>query len=87
MSLARGVPRESSATTITSPALGSVRLAVVVAVPVVRMVEVAGYDVVDVIAVHDRLMPTTGPVLVLGLVVLAIVAVGALVRLPVADLD
>jgi hypothetical protein len=50
-------------------------------------VQVTGYDVVDVIAVHDRLMPTTRPMLVLGFVVFAVVAVGALVRVPVADLD
>jgi hypothetical protein len=51
------------------------------------MVQVTGYDVVDVVAVLDRLVPAIGAVLVVLVVMLAVMAVRALVRIPVADLD
>jgi hypothetical protein len=61
--------------------------AVVVAVTVVLVVQVALDDVVDVIAVLHRFVPAVGPVHVVRVVVLAIVTFGALVRVRVADGD
>jgi hypothetical protein len=45
----------------------------------VRVVQVAGDDVVDVVLVLDRLVAAVGPVLVVRVVVLAVVGVGAVV--------
>ena len=57
----------------------------VVAVTVVLVVQVALDDVVDVIAVLHRLVPAIGPVHMVGVVVLAVVTVGALVRVRLAN--
>ena len=46
--------------------------AVIVAVVAVRMVQMAGREVVDVIAVRDRLVPTRGAVTVIGRVAIVI---------------
>jgi hypothetical protein len=54
---------------------------------VVLVVQMALDDIVDVIAVLHRLVPAVRPVHVAGVVVLAIVTVGALVRVRLADGD
>jgi hypothetical protein len=54
---------------------------VMVAMSAVRMVEMAGNQIVDVIAVRDGLMPAVGPVLMAGLVSLAFVARGTVLRI------
>jgi hypothetical protein len=58
---------------------------VVVAVPVVRMVQMPSYDIVDVVAVLDRLVPAVRPVHMFVLMMLAVVTLCALVRIPLAD--
>jgi hypothetical protein len=60
---------------------------VVVAVVAVRMVEVVGNQVVDVISVRHRLMTAPGPVGVPGLMALAGVLRGAVLGVRFADLD
>jgi hypothetical protein len=60
---------------------------VVVAVVAVRMVEVVGNQVVDVISVRHRLMTASGPVGVPGLMALAGVLRGAVLGVRFADLD
>lgn len=57
----------------------------IVAVTVVRVVQVAVDEVVDVIAVRDRFVPAAGPVDVRAVVARALVLRGALDRVGLAD--
>lgn len=57
-----------------SGALDHLHGTVVVAVVAVRVVQVAAHEVVDVVAMRDRLVAAAGTVLVVGVVLGAVVA-------------
>jgi hypothetical protein len=60
---------------------------VVVAVTIVLVVQVTFDHIIDVVAVLHRFVAAVGAVHVVGVVVLAVVPIGALVGIRVADRD
>jgi hypothetical protein len=81
-----GAPGRTDAAAVSLSDSRQLQLAVVVAVVAVRVMQVAIDQIVDVVAVGDRLMAAAGTVLVIGRVSAALVLV-ATVGIAVAHLD